>query len=441
VKTPELAAVAAAHSVDPDRWWTEFSAVIDRIAPRFARYEPLRHAAELMAGMVSGLDRKNCWTIAEHRGDATPDGLQHLLSRAKWDADAVRDDLRDYVVDAFGDPGAVLVVDETGDVKKGVHSVGVQRQYTGTAGRIENAQVAVYLTYAAPRGHALVDRALYLPKSWAGDPDRCDAAGIPTDKRSFATKPALATTLIARAVSAKIPAAWVAGDEVYGADPRLRAAIRGHGLGYVLAIAANRRVPTAAGPIRVDALPARLPTRAWQKHSAGTGSHGHRYYSWAWIALEPEDDTDTGCHHLLIRRNDATGELAYLRCYSPRPAPLHTLVSVAGQRWRIEESFQAAKGLAGLDQHQVRRWTSWHRWTTLAMLAHAFLAVATATERDAQPTPIGLITLTVNEFRRLFDALLLTTRHAVTTLLAWSRWRRRHQYRSRLSHYKRRQHQ
>ena len=139
--------------------------MIDRIAPRFARYEPLRHAAELMAGMVSGLDRKNCWTIAEHRGDATPDGLQHLLSRAKWDAEAVRDDLRDYVVDAFGDPGAVLVVDETGDVKKGVHSVGVQRQYTGTAGRIENAQVAVYLTYAAPRGHALIDRALYLPKS------------------------------------------------------------------------------------------------------------------------------------------------------------------------------------------------------------------------------------------------------------------------------------
>jgi len=415
--------------------------VIDRIAPRFARYEPLRHAAELMAGMVSGLDRKNCWTIAEHRGDATPDGLQHLLSRAKWDADAVRDDLRDYVVDAFADPGAILVVDETGDVKKGVHSVGVQRQYTGTAGRIENAQVAVYLTYAAPRGHALIDRALYLPKSWTDDAARCDNAGIPDGQRDFATKPALATALVARAVTAKVAAAWVAGDEVYGADPRLRAAIRGHGLGYVLAVSANRRVPTQAGPIRVDRLPAHLPKRAWQKYSAGPGSHGHRYYSWAWIALRPEDDTDTGCHHLLIRRTDATGELAYLRCYSPRPTTLHTLVAVAGQRWRIEESFQTAKGLTGLDQHQVRRWTSWHRWTTLAMLAHAFLAVATATGRDAQPTPAGLITLTVNEFRRLFDALLLVTRHTVTTLLAWSRWRRRHQYRARQSHYKRRQHQ
>ena len=340
----EIAAVAAAHRVDPDRWWTQFGALIDRIGPRFSRYEPLRHAAGLMLGMVSGLDRKNCWTIAEHRGDRSPDGLQHLLSRAKWDAEAVRDDLRDYVVDAFGDPGAVLVVDETGDVKKGTATVGVQRQYSGTAGRIENAQIAVYLTYAAPRGHALIDRALYLPKSWAEDADRCQEAGIPTDRRGFATKPTLAKMLISRAVEANTPAAWVAGDEVYGADPTLRAAIRGHGLGYVLAVSANRRVPTEAGPIRVDALPAMLPARAWQKHSAGAGSHGHRLYSWAWIALLPEDDTDTGQHHLLIRRNDRTGELAYLRCYTPHPVPLRTLVVVAGQRWRIEESFQAAKG-------------------------------------------------------------------------------------------------
>ena len=415
--------------------------MIDRIAPRFARYEPLRHAAELMLGMVSGLDHKNCWTIAEHRGDATPDGLQHLLSRATWDAEAVRDDLRDYVVDAFGDPGAVLVVDETGDVKKGTATVGVQRQYSGTAGRIENAQVAVYLTYAAPRGHALIDRALYLPKSWAEDADRCQEAGIPTDRRGFATKPTLAKMLISRAVEANTPAAWVAGDEVYGADPTLRAAIRGHGLGYVLAVSANRRVPTEAGPIRVDALPAMLPARAWQKHSAGAGSHGHRLYSWAWIALLPEDDTDTGQHHLLIRRNDRTGELAYLRCYTPHPVPLRTLVVVAGQRWRIEESFQAAKGLTGLDQHQVRRWVSWHRWTTLAMLAHAFLAVATAAERDTQPTPTGLITLTVNEFRRLFDALLLAAKRTLATLLAWSTWRRKHQHRARQSHYRRRENQ
>jgi SRSO17 transposase len=242
-------------------------------------------------------------------------------------------------------------------------------------------------------------------------------------------------------MAAKIPAGWVAGDEVYGAHPQLRAAIRGHQLGYVLAIAANRCLPTPAGKIRADQLPALLPPWAWQKHSAGAGSHGPRYYSWAWVDLRAEDDADTTRHCVLIRRNDTTGELAYLRCYSPRPVTLHTLVTVAGQRWRIEESFQAAKGLAGIDQHQVRRWTSWHRWTTLAMLAHAFLAVATATERDTTTTPAGLIMLTVKEFRRLFDALLLTTSHTITSLLTWSRWRRRHQYRARQCHYKRRENQ
>jgi len=219
------AAVAAAHSVDPVRWQRAFSAVLDTIESRFARYEPLRHAAGLMLGMLSGLERKNCWTIAEHRGDLTPDGLQHLLARARWDADLVRDDLRSYVLDAFADTDAVLVVDETGDLKKGVQSVGVQRQYTGTAGRIENAQVAVFLTYAAPRGHALIDRALYLPKSWAEDEPRRTQAGVPAEVE-FATKPALATAMITRAVQAGTPAAWVAGDEVYGADPNLRRTVR-----------------------------------------------------------------------------------------------------------------------------------------------------------------------------------------------------------------------
>jgi SRSO17 transposase len=445
----DAAAVAAAHSVDVGRWREAFGEVLDLLAPRFARYEPLRHAAALIEGLISGLDRKNCWTIAEHRGQATPDGLQHLLGRAKWDAEKVRDDLIGYVVEHFGDPGAILVVDETGDVKKGVHTVGTQRQYTGTAGRIENAQVAVYLTYAAPRGHALIDRALYLPKSWTEDPARCAAAGVPAEVE-FATKPQLAGELIDRAVAAGVPAGWVAGDEVYGADPWLRALIRGHGLGYVLQISANRRVPTGAGPVRVDQLAALLPAHAWQVRSAGPGSKGHRTYSWAWIAIHPEDisaanhkEAAVGVHHVLIRRNDKTQELAYHRCWTPTPVPLATLVAVAGQRWRIEESFQAAKGLVGLDQHQVRRWTSWHRWTVLAMLAHAFLAVATAAHRDHErvthSAPAGLIEVTIAEFRRLFDALLIDAKPTLSSLFAWSRWRRRHQHRARAAHYRRRE--
>ena len=199
-------------------------------------------------------------------------------------------------------------------------------------------------------------------------------------------------------------------------------------------------MPTGAGTHRVDELAASLPADAWQKRSAGTGSKGKRHYSWALIGIDAEHDADPdgAAHHLLIRHNDTTGELAYHRCYSPRPVSLARLVRVAGQRWRIEESFQAGKGLCGLDEHQVRRWTSWHRWTTLAMLTHAFLAVTTATERDRSPATAGLIALTVNEFRRLFDALLLATDHTIDTLLAWSRLRRRHQARARACHYRRR---
>ena len=392
-----------------------------------------------MLGLLCDVGRKNCWTLSELSGHASPDRFQHLLSRAKWDADGVRDDLRAYVVDHLGHPDAVLVVDETGDVKKGTGTVGVQRQYTGTAGRIENAQVAVYLAYSAPEGHALIDRRLYLPKSWTDDTDRRDRAEVPTDTE-FATKPELATAMISAA--AEVPAGWVAGDEVYGADPQLRAAIATRGLGYVLGIGSNRTVTTAAGVERVDTLTRSLPRQAWQRLSAGVGAKGQRWYSWALVEIV--DDSAPGHHHLLVRRHDKTGELAYFRCYSPSAVTLADYVRVAGSRWKIEESFQSGKGLAGLDEHQVRTWTSWHRWITLAMFAHAFLAVTTAACRRADTstdnTPTALIMLTVNEFRRLFVALLLQPLHAVVDILAWSRWRRRHQARARASHY-RRQHQ
>jgi SRSO17 transposase len=388
-------------------------------------------------GLLADLPRKNCWTIAEHAGDATPDGMQHLLSRARWDTDGVAEDLRDYVMDHLGDPGAVLVIDETGDLKKGSGTVGVQRQYTGTAGRVENAQVAVYLTYAAERGHALIDRELYLPRSWTDDPARCAAAGVPADV-AFATKPALAGQMLDRALDAGVPAAWVAGDEVYGADPQLRAALEARPIGYVLAIAGNRRLPTAAGSIRADALAAALPRRAWQRLSAGPGAKGQRFYDWAWLDLPaPDRASGTGCWWLLIRRSRRTGELAFYRCYHPIPVRLADLVAIAGRRWTIEESFRGGKGLAGLDEHQVRRWLPWRRWTLLAMLAHALLAILTAGEHTAGPPPAGLIPLTCNELQRLLVRQVIEPDRRQTEPQSWSAWRRRHQHRARTSHYRR----
>ena len=395
-----------------------------------------------MLGLLGDLPRKNCWSIAEHAGDRDPHGMQYLLARASWDTDGVRDDLREYVVGALGDTDAVLVFDETGDLKKGDRTVGVQRQYTGTAGRIENAQVAVYLTYAAARGHTLIDRELYLPQSWTVDPQRLTDAGVPDDI-DFATKPALATGMLTRALHAGVPARWVAGDEVYGNDPGLRAECEVQQIGYVLAIGCDRRVPTTAGPVRADALVAEVPRWAWQQLSAGSGAKGERFYDWAWITLTTADndssaaDTRTECWWSLVRRNQTTGELAFYRCYSPHIVALRELVRVAGRRWTIEESFQTGKGLTGLDEHQVRRWTSWRRWTLLAMLAHALLAVIAANEHADRPAPAGIIPLSCSEIHRLFTVLVAAPHRVLACPHAWSTWRRRHQYRARTSHYRR----
>jgi SRSO17 transposase len=403
-----------------------------RVGSRFRRVEPRRRARAFVLGLLAELPRKNCWTIAEQAGDATPDGMQHLLERARWDADGVRDDLRGYVTEYLGDPDAVLVVDETGDLKKGRASAGVQRQYTGTAGRIENAQVAVYLGYAAPAGHALIDRELYLPRSWTGDLDRCAAAGIPADV-TFATKPQLARRMIERAAAAKVPFAWVAGDEVYGDNGPLRTWLEEGQLRYVLAVSCNHRVPAGAGQvIRADKLAARLPRRAWQRLSAGAGAKGCRYHDWAWISIS---DPRPGHRWLLIRRTPRTGELAFYRCYAPHPVPLAALVKVAGRRWTVEENFQAGKGLTGLDEHQVRRWTSWYRWVTLAMIAAAFLTIAAA-GHSRQPAPAGQIPLTRNEIAHLLATLTSPARDA-RHRLRWSRWRRRHQHRAQACHYHR----
>jgi SRSO17 transposase len=412
------------------------------MAGRFARVETRRRAGRFVRGLLADLPRKNCWAIAEHAGDRDPHGMQHFLARASWDTDGVREDLRDYVIGALGDADGVLVVDETGDVKKGSATVGVQRQYTGTAGRIENAQVAVYLVYAGARGHAMIDRELYLPQSWTSDPQRLEEAGVPGDVE-FLTKPALATGMLTRALRAGVPARWVTADEVYGADPGLRAACEAHRIGYVLAIGCDRRIPTDAGPQRADEIAAGLPRWAWQRLSAGAGAKGERYYEWAWIdhtdRAHRDDPLDTQRWSLLIRRHRHTGELAFYRCYAPEPVPLRELVRVAGRRWTIEEAFQAGKGLAGMDEHQVRGWTSWRRWTLLAMIAHALLAVLAADEHTDRPAPTDMIELTCAEIRRLFITLVVEPVRTAACPLRWSHWRRRHQHRARTSHYQRQQ--
>jgi SRSO17 transposase len=431
--------MAAGLSVDLDRWRQEFDELMLRVGARFARVEPRRRMTVFVRGLLAGLPRVNCWSIAEHAGEQCPRGMQRLLSSAVWDEAGVRDDLRGYVLEHFADPGAVLVVDETGDLKKGTMTVGTQRQYTGTAGRTENAQVAVYLAYAAPAGSAFIDRALYLPRSWTGDPARCQAAGVPGGT-AFATKPALARKMIARALDAGTPAAWVTGDEVYGQDPQLRAEIARRGLGYVLAVAKTHPVTTGIGTRPAGELARRLPARAWQRLSAGPGAKGPRWYDWALIeAADPAATSGDGPHWLLIRRRISDGELAFSRAHAPRPVPLTQLVHVAGSRWKVEDGFAGGKELAALDEHQVRCWTSWHRWTILALLAHAFLSVLAATApHDPGPGASQLIPLTRNEIRRLFTGLAHKP-PAPGQQLHWSRWRRRHQATARACHYRRRE--
>jgi SRSO17 transposase len=429
--------MAAGLSVDLDCWRDEFGELMLRIGSRFARVEPRRRAAAFVRGLLAGLPRVNCWSIAEHAGDGGPRGMQRLLSAAVWDEAGVGDDLRGYVLEHFADPGAVLVVDETGDLKKGTMTVGVQRQYTGTAGRVENAQVAVYLAYAAPAGAALIDRALYLPQSWTSDPARCQAAGVPAGT-VFATKPALAQAMIGRALDAAAPAAWAAADEVYGQDPSLRAELARRGLGYVLAVASTHPIATGIGPRPAAELARRLPARAWQRVSAGPGAKGPRWYDWALIdTTDPAVAAGAGLHWLLIRRRISDGEYAFYRAHAPQPVPLAQLVRVAGSRWKIEDGFAAGKELAGLDEHQVRCWTSWHRWTILALLACAFLSVVAATQPAGPGHGSQLIPLTRNEIRRLFTGLRQQL-PAPQLQLDWSRWRRRHQATARACHYRRR---
>lgn len=437
--------MAVGDSVDPAAWGRLFDEVMRPVEGRFVRPEPRRTVREFVTGLLSSAERKNGWWLAEQAGHARPDAMQRLLSAAVWDADAVRDDVRALVSERLGHPDGVLIGDETGVVKKGTASVGVQRQYTGTAGRIENSQVAVFLCYASPRGRALIDRRLYLPtQSWCADPDRRRAAGVP-EEVTFAAKPELVAQMTGAALDAGVPARWVTADEVYGNHRALRAELRDRRVGYVLAVRCDIHVTGPAGRCRADALVARLPDQAWQPASAGAGAKGPRGYDWAWIDLAAGTDD----RWLLVRRQPRTGEHAYYLCWADRPQPLATLIRVAGHRGAIEEAFQAAKSQIGLDHYQVRRWTSWHRYITLVMVALAFLAIAisqTAPTRLARPArPPGsppdrrrLVPLTLAELRHLLASLLLRPALDAAHLLTWSRWRRQHQARARRCHYQHR---
>jgi SRSO17 transposase len=355
-------------------WAAELERLRACIAPRFGRVEPRRRVLAYLRGLLAPIERKNGWQLAETAGDATPDGMQDFLSRMRWDADQVRDDLRAYVVEHLGDPGAVLVLDETGFVKKGAHSVGVQRQYSGTAGRIENCQIGVFLAYASGKGHALIDRALYLPERWAGNAPRRTEAGVP-DEIGFATKPKLGLAMLQRALAAGVPFAWMTGDSVYGSDHRLRRLIERHGRGYVLAVTSAQHL----GLKPVEDWLEDVPAQGWQRLSAGDGAKGPRLYDWAYLPYRSlvAEGWKTG---LLIRRSiKEPGQLAFYLTLAPATTSLAELVRVAGMRWAIEACFEAAKGEVGLDQYEVRSWTGWHRHVTLAMLAHAYLAVVRQT--------------------------------------------------------------
>ena len=371
-------------------WAVGLEEVHARIAGRFARAEPRARVLAYLRGLLGQSERKNGWTLAEAAGEVSPDGMQRLLRTADWDADAVRDELRAFVLERLGS-GGVLIVDETGFVKKGARSAGVARQYTGTSGKIDNCQIGVFCAYATPTGRALIDRELYLPHSWTDDHERARAAGI-NDDVGFATKPELARRMLTRALDAGVPAGWLTADEVYGQDRRLRVWCERVGLPYVLATRSNDTVATVDGrQRRVRALIGELPDSAWSRRSAGPGAHGLRLYDWARVEVLTGFDPGSA-RWLLARRSipqtpEETPELAFYVCAGPAETTLEQLIVVAGSRWRIEESFQAAKNEAGLASYQVRDYTAWYRHITLAMLAHAYLSATRATAERGAPEP------------------------------------------------------
>ncbi len=383
--TEEREATQSENELDPIANGAQELAVLHRrIGPHFRRAEVRERVGHFLEGLLAQVERKNGWQLAEELGESGPQGVQRLLNAAEWDEEAVRDELRAYVVEHLEEEHAVLVVDETGFVKKGKKSVGVARQYSGTAGRRENSQIGVFLSYASAKGHAFVDRALYLPEEWMQDRVRCREAGVP-ESVSFATKGELAQQMLGRAFAAGVRADWVVADTVYGYD-EMRNWLESQHQKYVLAVPETHAVWSQGEPHPAGLLAALLPAEAWVPLSAGEGSQGPRFYEWAWLRLPYEREGGEGwASWLLIRRSLADpSKRAYYRAWGPAETPLTVLVRVAGSRWTIEEGFEQGKGEVGLDQYEVRTWTAWHRFITLALLAHAFLVVMQLQARDEE---------------------------------------------------------
>jgi len=353
-------------------WAESLEEIHHLLRPRFARAEPRERAMAYLRGLLSTTQRKNGWQLAELAGEATPDGMQRLLSTAQWDADAVRDDLQQYVMAHLHDPQAVLVIDETGFLKKGTKSAGVAPQYSGTAGRLANSQIGVFLAYATPEGPALIDRALYLPHAWVDDPARCREAGIPQPYRHH-TKQVLALAMLDHAYANGVTAGWMTADSLYGGDFKVRQWLEAHQQAFVVAVPRNQRIGLAG---KAELVAARWPEEVWQRLSAGEGSQGPRGFDWAWMPMSWRDAPHGWQHWLLARRSltDPT-DLAYFFVFAPTPVTLAQVVQVAGTRWQVEEAFELAKQHVGLDEYEVRHWDGWYRHITFAMLALAFLTV------------------------------------------------------------------
>ena len=379
-QTEEALAVRQARS-----WAGELEEIAALIGSRFSRSELRERALTYLRGLLSPIERKNGWQLAEGAGDQTPYATQHLLGRAIWSADEVRDDLLDYVVKHLGDEGGVLVIDETGFLKKGSKSAGVRRQYSGTAGRVENCQIGVFLAYATVRGRTFLDRELYLPREWAQDKDRRSGAGIP-EEQEFATKLVLARRMIERAREAGVPFRWVTGDSVYGGDHKMRRWLEAREISYVLAVTSQYQVFYEGARRWVSEIEEMLPQEAWKRRSAGAGTKGERLSDWALLALG--EAREGRRRWLLFRRSVSDrAESAYYVASAPEKTSLEEIVKVAGTRWAIEESFESAKGEVGLDHYEVRSWDGWYRHITLAMFAHAYLTAVRA--RAVAPATTG----------------------------------------------------